>query len=286
METSRLDIVFRDCETIFSEINVNTCNLVDSKFVDYRNGLNHVWETKSPKDLSLHFMRGLFDSERGVFETDTSVSIAFDSLELATIFMKSIKLNLTLTRHEGKHIVRFTNNNMIDFLGKIYPPTSIFCNNHKYTLFKQLRGFGGNSCGVFKVQRVKPNAIIPSKPNFSDSGFDLTIIEKIKTKGDVDFYTTGLAIQPSLGYYCHIYPRSSISKTGYMLANSVGVIDSSFVGELIVALRKVDKDADDIELPCRIAQLVPMRCCYPDMIEVDSIEETNRGSGGFGSSGN
>ena len=140
--------------------------------------------------------------------------------------------------------------------------------------------------GSFKVTKTLPDAIIPSKPHVTDIGFDLTVIKKLKTSGDVTFYDSGIAITPSLGYFCMLAPRSSISKSGYMLANSVGIIDPSYTGNFIVALRKVDKDADDITLPCRIAQIIPQRAYYPEFVNVERLDETTRGSGGFGSSGN
>ena len=140
---------------------------------------------------------------------------------------------------------------------------------------------------VFNVVKMHEDAVVPSKAHATDAGYDITVISKIKTVGDVDFFGTGISVKPPAGCYTHIYPRSSISKTGYMLANSVGIIDMDYQGELIVALRKIDKDAPDMELPCKIGQLVPFIMCRNfDMVEVESFEEaTERGAGGFGSTG-
>jgi dUTP pyrophosphatase len=70
-----------------------------------------------------------------------------------------------------------------------------------------------------------------------------------------------------------------------MLANNLGVIDQSYTGNIIVALRKVDKLAPDLELPLKIAQIVPMPASHFEIEEVESLEVTNRGIGGFGSTG-
>jgi dUTP pyrophosphatase len=129
------------------------------------------------------------------------------------------------------------------------------------------------------------NAVTPTKANPTDTGFDITLISKIKTDGDVEFYGTGLKITPADGWAFLLFPRSSISKTGYMYANSVGVIDSTYTGEVMVALRKVDKDASDIKLPVRFGQLVPMLHCVYEFVQVDSLDSTARGDGGFGSTG-
>lgn len=138
----------------------------------------------------------------------------------------------------------------------------------------------------FLVRMSDPQAVVPSKAHPSDAGFDVTAIKVLKQVNDVTFFGTGIHIEPPAGYYFLLYPRSSISKTGYSMANSVGVIDASYQGEVIVALRKNEKELRDLELPCRIAQLVPMKTSPMTSIQVNNFfEETSRGEGGFGSTG-
>lgn len=136
---------------------------------------------------------------------------------------------------------------------------------------------------IIKVLKKNQNAVIPTKAHTSDSGWDLTAIEIYKKVGEVTLYDTGISVQPPPGFYTEIFPRSSISKTGYMLANSIGVIDESFRGSLLIALRKIDKDSPDIELPCKIAQLVLRKREDADILVVNTLEDTERGEGGFGS---
>ena len=85
------------------------------------------------------------------------------------------------------------------------------------------------------------------------------------------------------GYYFELVPRSSISKTGYSLANNIGIIDQNYRGEIIVALRKNDEKADDLILPCKIAQLIPKQWFNMVFEEDVNITETVRDTGGFGS---
>jgi dUTP pyrophosphatase len=92
-------------------------------------------------------------------------------------------------------------------------------------------------------------------------------------------------VQPAFGWYFEVVPRSSIAKTGYMLANSVGVIDRGYVGEILVPLVKIDPNAPDIVLPARIAQLIPRPIISAQLELVEEIASTPRGQGGFGSSG-
>ena len=98
-------------------------------------------------------------------------------------------------------------------------------------------------------------------------------------------YDTGIKVQPAFGWYFDLVPRSSISKTGYMLANSIGVIDRTYVGPVLVPLRKVDPHAPDLELPARLVQIIPRPIVHIQWEEVEALDETARGAGGFGSTG-
>ena len=128
-------------------------------------------------------------------------------------------------------------------------------------------------------------AIPPYKARPSDSGYDLWLIEKDKTIGNITLYNTGVIVTPPSGYYFDMVPRSSIIKHGYMLANSVGVIDQGYTGEIKVPLIKMNPDAPELELPCKLVQLIP-RKWYPfEPVCVNEVLRTNRNEGGFGSTG-
>ncbi len=87
---------------------------------------------------------------------------------------------------------------------------------------------------IVRFKKSRPDAVTPFKARESDSGFDLTILEKVKTNGMVEMYDTGIAVQHvTPGWYFDMVPRSSIIKTGYILANSVGVIDHIFFSDAI-----------------------------------------------------
>lgn len=135
------------------------------------------------------------------------------------------------------------------------------------------------------VRRVRSDAVIPSKTNDDDVGYDLTVVALAKTfeESGVQLYDTGLQIRPPPGYYIEVVPRSSISKTHYALANSVGIIDPDYRGNILVALRKTNVHAPDLRLPCRIAQLILRKQERCVMFEVDELDWTERGEGGFGS---
>lgn len=128
-----------------------------------------------------------------------------------------------------------------------------------------------------------PDAVMPTK-RIIDVGFDLTIIGVAKKISDkVTLYETGVALDIPIGYYVELVPRSSMSKTGYMLANSVGVIDPAYTGTLKVPLIKVDDSLPNIELPIKIAQLILKSYVFAHAHQTNYIQPTTRGSGGFGS---
>jgi dUTP pyrophosphatase len=138
---------------------------------------------------------------------------------------------------------------------------------------------------VVTFTRTDTRAVIPTRAHADDTGYDLTSIAVYRTLDNgVVMYDTGLSVRPPPGYYIEILPRSSLSKTGYMLANSVGVIDSSYRGNLYIAVRKVDKLADPLELPFSKFQLVLRKLELFELEEVDELDATLRGDGGFGSS--
>lgn len=143
------------------------------------------------------------------------------------------------------------------------------------------------STPTLKVQRVHPDAIVPAKAHETDAGYDLTAIALHKQVNSVvALYDTGLKVVIDPGYYIEIVPRSSIIKSGYMLANSIGIIDNDYRGNLYVALAKIAPEAPPLTLPSKAFQLI-IRKQYDaaSVVEVNDIDvtETVRGTGGFGS---
>jgi dUTP pyrophosphatase len=137
------------------------------------------------------------------------------------------------------------------------------------------------------VQKLVPDAVIPSKAHPLDSGFDVTIVRIVNPRfgPGVVLFGTGLVIRPPDGYYVDLAVRSSLCKLGWGLANGVGIIDAQYRGELCLPLFKLSPEAGDLKLPIRVAQLIVRSLVITDVEEVEAIGETHRGAGGFGSSG-
>jgi dUTP pyrophosphatase len=185
----------------------------------------------------------------------------------------------------------YSGTNCMDFLDKIYKNGTLD-NDKNYQDFldwlsikcivdcpKQIP-----NCFVYKSDE---NAVLPTKDKLSDAGYDLTVIKVARTLlNNVTLYDTGIKINIQHGYYAEVVPRSSLSKSGYMLANSIGIIDANYRGNILIALIRVDESAPKLKLPFRCCQLIFKRQINMDMIEVkDDFESTSRNGGGFGSTG-
>ena len=106
-------------------------------------------------------------------------------------------------------------------------------------------------------------------------------------KGEIKLIPTGIAISlPSNEYVAYIYARSGLAcKKGICLANSVGVVDSDYRGEIKCALINLGQEDFTVNHGDRIAQLVIAPICIAEVKECDSLDDTKRGDGGFGSTG-
>lgn len=141
-----------------------------------------------------------------------------------------------------------------------------------------------------KIKKVRENAKIPTRATVGSAGMDLyaCIDEPITLNGgDKAVIPTGIAIGlSSPEYAAFVYARSGLAiKHGIGLLNSVGVIDSDYRGEICVGVINQLKEPYTIEPFERIAQMVIQPVALPDLVEVESLDETDRGAGGFGSTG-
>lgn len=194
----------------------------------------------------------------------------------------------------GKQSIHWTGLGALDMLGHLYAEL-VPSETDRLFQTKNLRRFWAwaskidavrqdRGVGALRVQRLRDDAVLPSKERVSDSGYDLTLLYEKSRHGQVVFYGTGLSIEPPPGWYFDVVARSSIVKRGHMLANNVGIIDRAYRGEILVPFIKIDSQAPALTLPARVAQLIPRPVVHFPVIEA-SLGETSRGSGGFGSSG-
>lgn len=144
-----------------------------------------------------------------------------------------------------------------------------------------------------KIKRLHPNAVIPKYAKNGDAGLDLTAISRKVVNSDAGWYyeyDTGLAIEIPEGYVGMIFPRSSQSNVNQLLTNHVGIIDSGFRGSIRVRFKEIISGTNGMGLKTyqyndRIGQLIILPYPKIELIEVDELSETERGSNGFGSTG-
>jgi len=137
-----------------------------------------------------------------------------------------------------------------------------------------------------KIKKLNPIAVTPTYSKVGDAGMDLVATEIINDEVFQITYGTGLAMEIPEGFVGLVFPRSSIRKYDLSLTNCVGVIDSGYRGEIQATFRKERGVASKkYEVGDRIAQIMIMPYPPIEFIETDELSNTERGEGGFGSTG-
>jgi len=139
---------------------------------------------------------------------------------------------------------------------------------------------------LVKVKKLVPEAVIPSYSKPGDAGMDLTITKEIENTSFSVSYGFGIAMEIPKGYVGLVFPRSSVRNQDLILSNCVGVIDSGYRGELQATFKKTQGlDSIKYKVGERGAQIIILP--YPTiyMTEVPELSDTERGDGGFGSTG-
>lgn len=137
-----------------------------------------------------------------------------------------------------------------------------------------------------KIRKLKPNAVIPSYSKDGDAGMDLVATEIISETTDQITYGTGISMEIPKGYVGLVFPRSSIRKYELELTNSVGVIDSGYRGEIQATFKKTNGlDSLKYNVGERGAQIIILPYPQVFMTEVPELSDSERGEGGFGSTG-
>ena len=138
-----------------------------------------------------------------------------------------------------------------------------------------------------KVKILNPDAIVPKYQTEEAAGFDLHSIEEKTIKaGERDVIKTGLAVALPKGYELQVRPRSGLAlKNGITVLNTPGTVDSDYRGELMVILLNTSNEDFAVKKGDRIAQAIIKEILQADFAVVDELDSTERGTGGFGSTG-
>ena len=135
-----------------------------------------------------------------------------------------------------------------------------------------------------KVLKLDAGAKIPKYAKSGDAGMDLYAVTQTFDKHGNYVYGTGLAMEIPKGYVGLLFPRSSISKTAHYLRNAVGVIDSGYRGEIMLKFTR-SNDVLEYNVGDRVGQIIILPYPRVEFCEAESLAESERGLGGFGSTG-
>ncbi|MGL2714827.1 dUTP diphosphatase [Helicobacter pylori] len=138
-----------------------------------------------------------------------------------------------------------------------------------------------------KIQKIHPNALIPEYQTEGSSGFDLHAVEEVMIKPHgVGLVKIGICLSLEVGYELQVRTRSGLALNHQvMVLNSPGTVDNDYRGEIKVILANLSDKDFKVQVGDRIAQGVVQKTYKAEFIECERLDETSRGSGGFGSTG-
>jgi dUTP pyrophosphatase len=139
-----------------------------------------------------------------------------------------------------------------------------------------------------RIARLDGRARLPTRAHDGDAGLDLYALEgAVLAPGERAAIPTGVAVEIPPGQAGLVLPRSGLAaRNGISVVNAPGLIDAGYRGEVRVLLLNTDREQPfELVAGDRIAQLVLVRVELPELVEVESLDESERGAGGFGSSG-
>ena len=140
---------------------------------------------------------------------------------------------------------------------------------------------------TLSFRRIHPDAVMPAYAHASDAGMDVrSVRELVIPPGGRALVPTGLVVNLPAGYEAQVRPRSGLAlKAGVTVLNSPGTIDAGYRGEIGVILANFGQDDFKVNVGDRIAQLVIAPVLQPVVVETTEVDSTDRGAGGFGSTG-
>lgn len=137
-----------------------------------------------------------------------------------------------------------------------------------------------------KIKKLNPLAVVPKKAHQTDAGFDLHAVSKNYDDDGNVVYGCGLAFEIPEGYMGLVFPRSSNARTSLLLSNSVGVIDSGYRGEVTAKFKSISPLHEaEYKIGERFAQIIFLPIPNVELEVVEELSDSERGIGGYGSSG-
>jgi len=230
-----------------------------------KNNLRYL--SQMPKSVLPFFVRGLFDSAGFIYNKGNEYycGLRLFSHTFLSMLMNDMNIQQEIVYNEKYNNYSFTLcgiNNVLSFLDVIYKPYETPINlylNRKHDSYLELKKNSVISNELyFNFCKKDINAVEPFKTNLNDAGYTLTLIKHIKTVGMVEYYDTGLVIQPVLGFYFELFCKSEyLRNIGYSFVNKSEIIDGLNGKHIIIGLVKHNKNVPNLALPCTMFQFIP-----------------------------
>lgn len=263
--------------------NPNSLKLTEFEKVFWEKTKDYERRAKCKKvnfDLDYIFLIDLYNKQNGnCYYTNLPMKVISEKVRGVR---RSAAFNIiSLDRIDSN--LGYVKNNVVFCLNSI----NMMKSNHKIsdikTVFKALYMKEKNDIRV-RVKKLYEDSKLPKQSDPLAAGYDV-FAHRIEDCGTYIKVFTGIAVQPDMGYFFLLSPRSSIYKQGLSLYSSIGIIDNNYIGEITGIFIKTK---DFIKLPevgDRLMQLIPQEQIWVNLEEVTELELTARGSGGWGSTG-
>lgn len=242
------------------QMSLDLCELLDispgkkSHTVGFPAGL--------PEEFEWDFLRGLFDGDGHIVKVGGTSKTPKAGLSSCSPRMRASVAQLA-GGIEGPDKVVWHGRDAVDFLSRLYDNANPRLRlQRKYEAYLDWCSWvpslaGPGSYGTFPHFRWTRTTTDAAPPCREASGYELTLIEKVATWGDVEVFDTGIKVEPAAGLFFLVTPRNFLRGMGYSLANSTEVVAGPCGGTVLVSLKKVNPDAVDIPLPLRCIQMIP-----------------------------
>jgi len=244
------------------------------------------WFTKLPSiddEFMMSFICGYFDSMPS--------SIYYDKIEFCLgvlsphLILQEIADVLNVDYINKPYLI-LKGYHALDIIGSMYENVSIFDHTRYKDYIECLNNLDSkkySNFNIIKVCKITDDAILPSKKHVTDSGYDIWLISAEKINNTLYMCDTGISVTPPFGYYMDVMSRSSLAKHGLHFVGAIGVIDRSYTGSIKILLELYDSTKQFPDLPFKAVQMIPREIKHFDLVETKNLENTVRGSGGFGS---
>lgn len=246
---------------------------------------------KIPDHLMTSFIAGYFDGDGAIYDRDgyPRFKISSNSKKIILQIIDHFNLHNDITVDRKQFCLEVSGFRALDLCQEIYHNKKTLKIQRKYLAYFNMLNWQPKSLWKiqpeFLVKKIDRRAQVPIKKRSTDSGYDVAaiILEKVSGNNKLWKADLGIAVRPPTGWYFDLIGRSSLPMKGWHFAGGTGVIDQSYTGSIMMYLEKID-DKPLPELPFVCAQLVLRPFIHAIPILVDELDETSRGSKGFGSS--